>query len=182
MQKKNISKYLFIFALLALCLASTYHSALYDKYQSIYNLYFSVLTVLAIAGTFYFLYSVTMNTIRDARQKAELQDLEQRPETPEGAESDSSPPPPADQLSLQQDMKQKLEVYHGLMQAQAYDKAAVCLETLTSNFQHQRFHPVCNNNLINAILDSKRQLAAEHNVQTSFQLLLPEKMNIENSV
>ena len=78
-------------------------------------------------------------------------------------------------------MKQKLEVYHGLMQAQAYDKAAVCLETLTSNFQQERFHPVCNNNLINAILDSKRQLAAEHNVQTSFQLLLPEKMNIENS-
>lgn len=180
MQKKNISKYLFIFALLALCLASTYHSALYDKYQSIYNLYFSVLTVLAIAGTFYFLYSVTMNTIRDARQKAELQALEQQQKL-QKEQNQTLARRRQQALSLQQDMKQKLEVYHGLMQAQAYDKAAVCLETLTSNFQQERFHPVCNNNLINAILDSKRQLAAEHNVQTSFQLLLPEKMNIENS-
>ena len=180
MQKKNISKYLFIFALLALCLASTYYSALYDKYQSIYNIYFSVLTVLSIAGAFYFLYSVTMNTIRDARQKAELQALEQQQKL-QKEQNQALTHRRQQTLALQQDMKQKLEVYHTLMQEQAYDNASLCLETLTSNFQQERFRPVCNNNLINAILDSKRQLAAKHKIQTSFQLLLPEKMNIENS-
>ena len=180
MKKKNISKYFFIFALLALCLASTYHRALYDKYQSIYNLYFSLLTVLAIAGAFYFLYSVTMNTIKDAHQKAELLALEQQQKL-QKEQNQALAQRRQQTLDLQQDMKQKLEVYHTLMKEHDYDKASTCLETLTSNFQRERFRPVCNNNLINGILDSKRQQAAKRNIQTSFKLLFPEKMNIESS-
>ena len=62
-----------------------------------------------------------------------------------------------------------------------YEEAAICLEALTSHFQKERFHPICSDNLINAILDSKRQIAARYNIRTSFQLLLPENSAIENS-
>ena len=62
-----------------------------------------------------------------------------------------------------------------------YEEAARCLEELTSTFQKERFHPICGDNLINAILDSKRQTASQYNIRTSFQLLLSEKMKIETS-
>lgn len=62
-----------------------------------------------------------------------------------------------------------------------YEEAAVCLEALTSRFQKERFHPICSDNLINAILDSKRQIATRYNIRTSFQLLLPENSAIESS-
>lgn len=62
-----------------------------------------------------------------------------------------------------------------------YEEAAICLEALISHFQKERFHPICSDNLINAILDSKRQIAARYNIRTSFQLLLPENSAIENS-
>lgn len=63
-----------------------------------------------------------------------------------------------------------------------YEEAARCLEKLTSTFQKERFHPICGDNLINAILDSKRQTASQYNIRTSFQLLLPEKMKIGTTI
>ena len=84
-------------------------------------------------------------------------------------------------LSLQENMQKDLHTYETLMDNGQFEEAARYLEKLTSTFQKERFHPICGDNLINAILDSKRQTASQYNIRTSFQLLLPEKMKIGTS-
>lgn len=180
MKKKHTQKYILIFVILTLCLSLVYHSALYSDIRPIYSLYTSTTSVLAIAGTFYLLYAITRDTMKDARQEAELLALEQQ-EKLQKEQSETLAGRRRQTLALQQDMQQKLNVYEELMEHKEYEKAASCLDALTDSFQQERFHPVCNNNLINAILNSKRQIAEQHGIRTSFQLLLPEKMNIENS-
>ena len=180
MKKKHTQKYILIFVMLALCMSLTYHSALYSDIRPIYSLYTSTTSVLAIAGTFYLLYAITRDTMKDARQEAELLALEQQ-EKLQKEQSETLAGRRRQTLALQQDMQQKLNVYEELMEHKEYEKAASCLDALTDSFQQERFHPVCNNNLINAILNSKRQIAEQHGIRTNFQLLLPEKMNIENS-
>nr|WP_296156552.1 sensor histidine kinase [uncultured Blautia sp.] len=180
MKKKHMQKYILIFVMLALCMSLTYHSALYSDIRPIYSLFTSTTSVLAIAGTFYLLYAITRDTMKDARQEAELLALEQQ-EKLQKEQSETLAGRRRQTLALQQDMQQKLNVYEELMEHKEYEKAASCLDALTDSFQQERFHPVCNNNLINAILNSKRQIAEQHGIRTNFQLLLPEKMNIENS-
>ena len=180
MKKKHTQKYILIFVILTLCLSLIYHSALYSDIRPIYSLYTSTTSVLAIAGTFYLLYAITRDTMKDARQEAELLALEQQ-EKLQKEQSETLAGRRRQTLALQQDMQQKLNVYEELMEHKEYEKAASCLDALTDSFQQERFHPVCNNNLINAILNSKRQIAEQHGIRTNFQLLLPEKMNIENS-
>ena len=180
MKKKHTQKYIQIFVILTLCLSLIYHSALYSDIRPIYSLYTSTTSVLAIAGTFYLLYAITRDTMKDARQEAELLALEQQ-EKLQKEQSETLAGRRRQTLALQQDMQQKLNVYEELMEHKEYEKAASCLDALTDSFQQERFHPVCNNNLINAILNSKRQIAEQHGIRTNFQLLLPEKMNIENS-
>ena len=180
MKKKHTQKYILIFVILTLCLSLIYHSALYSDIRPIYSLFTSTTSVLAIAGTFYLLYAITRDTMKDARQEAELLALEQQ-EKLQKEQSETLAGRRRQTLALQQDMQQKLNVYEELMEHKEYEKAASCLDALTDSFQQERFHPVCNNNLINAILNSKRQIAEQHGIRTNFQLLLPEKMNIENS-
>lgn len=180
MKKKHTQKYILIFVILTLCLSLIYHSALYSDIRPIYSLYTSTTSVLAIAGTFYLLYAITRDTMKDARQEAELLALEQQ-EKLQKEQSETLAGRRRQTLALQQDMQQKLNVYEELMEHKEYEKAASCLDALTDSFQQERFHPVCNNNLINAILNSKRQIAEQHGIRTNFQLLLPEKMNVENS-
>ena len=180
MKKKHTQKYILIFVILTLCLSLIYHSALYSDIRPIYSLFTSTTSVLAIAGTFYLLYAITRDTMKDARQEAELLALEQQ-EKLQKEQSETLAGRRRQTLALQQDMQQKLNVYEELMEHKEYEKAASCLDALTDSFQQERFHPVCNNNLINAILNSKRQIAEQHGIRTNFQLLLPEKMNVENS-
>lgn len=180
MKKKHTKKYILIFVILTLCLSLIYHSALYSDIRPIYSLFTSTTSVLAIAGTFYLLYAITRDTMKDARQEAELLALEQQ-EKLQKEQSETLAGRRRQTLALQQDMQQKLNVYEELMEHKEYEKAASCLDALTDSFQQERFHPICNNNLINAILNSKRQIAEQHGIRTNFQLLLPEKMNVENS-
>lgn len=82
---------------------------------------------------------------------------------------------------MQQSMKEKLHTYEALMNEGSYEEATLYLEELTSTFQKEQFRPICSDTLLNAILTSKRQKAAQYNIQTSFQLLIPENLNIESS-
>lgn len=43
-----------------------------------------------------------------------------------------------------------------------------------ADFQHTRLHPYCEDNLILAILESKRLMAEQSNIQVDYQILLPE--------
>ena len=125
----------------------------------------------------YLLYSITNDTLKDARQEAELLALNQQQKLKE-QQNQTLASRRQQTLSLQENVQRDLHTYETLMDNGQYEEAARCLEKLTSTFQKERFHPICGDNLINAILDSKRQTASQYNIRTSFQLLLPEKMKI----
>ena len=44
-----------------------------------------------------------------------------------------------------------------------------------------RFHPYCQNNLLQAILEGKRLRAEQEHIQVSYEILLPEKISINTT-
>ena len=183
MKKSKITKqFPVLFLLLILlvpCICLVYHSTLNGDEQP-YSVISSIAAIFSILGIFYFLYTVTMNTLKDSRQKAELLILEeqQRMKSDQNAALTKCR---QETLALQQSMKQKLLTYESLMNEHRYEEATRYLEELTSDFQKERFHPICSDTLLNAILTNKRQVAVQYNIQTSFQLLLLENPKIESS-
>lgn len=161
------------------CICIIYYSVLDDNNSS-YAVFSSIVSILSIISAFYFLYFITMNTMKDSRQKAELLILEkqQRIKNDQNATLIKRR---QETLAMQQSMKEKLHTYEALMNEGSYEEATLYLEELASTFQKERFRPICSDTLLNAILTSKRQKAVQYNIQTSFQLLIPENLNIESS-
>lgn len=182
MNNRIIRKAIFILIPItaSICLYCIFHDELSTGITPVYTLLMSFASVLSIAGLFYLLYSVTNDTLKDARQEAELLALSQQQKLKE-QQILTLANRRQQTLSLQENVQRYLHTYETLMDNGKYEEAALCLEELTSTFQKKRFHPICGDNLINAILDSKRQTASQYNIRTTFQLLLPEKMKIETS-
>lgn len=182
MNNRIIRKAIFILLPVTVCICfyCIFHDELSAGVTPVFTLLISFASVLSIAGLFYLLCSITNDTLKDARQEAELLALNQQQKLKE-QQSQTLASHRQQTLSLQENVQRDLHTYETLMDNGQYEEAARCLEELTSTFQKERFHPICGDNLINAILDSKRQTASQYNIRTSFQLLLPEKMKIETS-
>lgn len=182
MNNRIIRKAIFILLPITVCICfyCIFHDELSAGVTPVFTLLMSFASVLSIAGLFYLLYSITNDTLKDARQEAELLALNQQQKLKEQQNLTLSSRR-QQTLSLQENVQKDLHTYETLMDNGQYEEAALCLEELTSTFQKERFHPICGDNLVNAILDSKRQTASQYNIRTSFQLLLPEKMKIETS-
>ena len=180
MHNKFIQKMILLFLLISLPLYCMFYNEFSGKSLSAYMPYVFIASLLSIAALLYLLYSMTRSALKSARQEAELLALEQQQKLKE-QQTKALADRRQQTLSLWEHMKEDLLVYRNLMDHEQYTEAASYLENLTSRFQEERFHPICSDNLINAILDSKRQIASQYNIRTSFQLLLPEKSNIENS-
>lgn len=182
MNNRIIRKAIFILIPITACICfyCIFHDELSAGVTPVFTLLMSFASVLSIAGLFYLLYSITNDTLKDARQEAELLALNQQQKLKE-QQSQTLASRRQQTLSLQENVQRNLHTYETLMDNGQYEEASRCLEELTSTFQKKRFHPICGDNLINAILDSKRQTASQYNIRTTFQLLLPEKMKIETS-
>lgn len=182
MNNRIIRKAIFILLPVTICICfyCIFHDELSAGATPVFTLLMSFASVLSIAGLFYLLYSITNDTLKDARQEAELLALNQQQKLKE-QQSQTLASRRQQTLSLQENVQRDLHTYETLMDNGQYEEAVRCLEELTSTFQKERFHPICGDNLINAILDSKRQIASQYNIRTTFQLLLPEKMKIETS-
>ncbi len=182
MNNRIIRKAIFILIPITACICfyCIFHDELSAGVTPVFTLLMSSASVLSIAGLFYLLYSITNDTLKDARQEAELLALNQQQKLKE-QQSQTLASRRQQTLSLQENVQRNLHTYETLMDNGQYEEASRCLEELTSTFQKKRFHPICGDNLINAILDSKRQTASQYNIRTTFQLLLPEKMKIETS-
>ena len=182
MNNRIIRKAIFILLPVTICICfyCIFHDELSAGATPVFTLLMSFASVLSIAGLFYLLYSITNDTLKDARQEAELLALNQQQKLKE-QQSQTLASRRQQTLSLQENVQRDLHTYETLMDNGQYEEAARRLEELTSTFQKERFHPICGDNLINAILDSKRQIASQYNIRTTFQLLLPEKMKIETS-
>lgn len=59
------------------------------------------------------------------------------------------------------------------------ENAQKLIHTSLETFQRERFHPYCEDNLILAILESKRMLAKHAGIQVDYQIFLPEKSVIQ---
>ena len=182
MNNRIIRKAIFILLPVTLCICfyCIFHDELSAGVTPVFTLLISFASVLSIAGLFYLLYSITNDILKDARQEAELLALNQQQKLKE-QQNQTLASRRHQTLSLQENVQRDLHTYETLMDNGQYEEAAHYLERLTFTFQKERFHPICGDNLINAILDSKRQTASQYNIRTSFQLLLPEKMKIETS-
>ena len=168
-----------IVILMSQCICIIFHSVLDDNNSS-YAVFSSVVSIFSILSAFYFLYFITMNTMKDSRQKAELLILEKQQRI-KNDQNVTLTKCRQETLAMQQNMKEKLLIYESLMDEGRYEDATLYLEELTSTFQKERFRTICSDTLLNAILTSKRQKAVQYNIQTSFQLLIPENLNIESS-
>ena len=84
-------------------------------------------------------------------------------------------------LKTQQQFIKKLQTIQNLLHINDFENAhkLIC-ETLES-FQHDRFHPYCEDNLILAILESKRTFAQYLGIQVYYKIFLPEKSIIQSS-
>ena len=84
-------------------------------------------------------------------------------------------------LNIQKNMQERIEVFQSLLTSGNYSAADSCLRETISNFQQERYHPCCQDNLLNAILDGKKKLASREHIQVDYEILLPENCRIPDT-
>lgn len=152
---------------------------LLEHYSTTYLDLFFLLTCLIAIFVYYCLYRIIMQLFIETKTttKFELLKTQQTLNT--------------EQLYLIQQKKDSyLKTYTTFTETlqaiyTALDEKNSCkAKELTDNFlavfQHTRLHPYCEDNLILAILDSKRLIAEQYNIQVDYQLILPENSIIES--
>ena len=71
--------------------------------------------------------------------------------------------------------------FQALMEQKKYEQADNALRNLNQTFQKERFHPYCQDNLLQAILEGKRLRAEQDHIRASYEILLPEKLSIDTT-
>ena len=82
--------------------------------------------------------------------------------------------------SFQSGIQKELMEFQTMLQEQKYASAHHKLSELTSNFENQRFHPYCNDNLIHAILEGKKMVAARYHIDVHYKITLPDTSSISS--
>lgn len=81
--------------------------------------------------------------------------------------------------ALQTKTKSALTHIQNLLSNHKYSEAAAALDRFSHAFQKERFHPYCQDNLIQAILEGKKLRAEQYHIQVSYEIFLPDKLSIE---
>lgn len=76
---------------------------------------------------------------------------------------------------------QELQDFQILLEQGKYEQADTAIRNLNQTFQKKRFHPYCQNNLLQAILEGKRLRAEQEHIHISYEILLPEKISINTT-
>ena len=76
---------------------------------------------------------------------------------------------------------QELQDFQLLLEQGKYEQADTAIRNLNQTFQKERFHPYCQNNLLQAILEGKRLRAEQEHIHISYEILLPEKISINTT-
>ena len=84
-------------------------------------------------------------------------------------------------LKFQEQFTETLQKAQKLLHAGNCEKTHKLIHTALETFQNDRFHPYCEDNLILAILESKRLFAQHLGIHTDYKIFLPEKSNIQSS-
>lgn len=79
---------------------------------------------------------------------------------------------------LQRKTESALTHIQDLLSNHKYPEAAAALDSFSQTFQKERFHPYCQDNLIQAILEGKKLRAEQYHIQVSYEIFLPDKLSI----
>ena len=97
-----------------ICFYCIFHDELSAGVTPVFTLLISFASVLSIAGLFYLLYSITNDTLKDARQEAELLALNQQQKLKE-QQNQTLASRRQQTLSLQENVQRDLHTYETLM-------------------------------------------------------------------
>ena len=126
------------------------------------------------------IYLLARRSLKNAQEEAKFQAL-QKQEQLQKEQEQLFVSRKQETLEFQQSTIRKLETLQNYLKMNEYDKIQDYLPAITDDFQRERFHPICQDSLINAILADKRFLAMQKNIKVTYEVLLPEKSNIPSS-
>lgn len=124
-----------------------------------------------------FLYRMLSTVIKESNTEIELSSLQKQKHL-EQEQENSLQIRKQDTLNFQTKTIQKLMVFQSFLEQGMYKQADAAIKDLNQTFQKERFHPYCQNNLLQAILEGKRIRAEQNHIQVSYEILLPENLSI----
>ena len=143
------------------------------NYTTKYLNFFFLLTFLIAVVVCYCLYRLIMQLFVETKKTAEFELLKEQQALN------------TEHLKLMQQQKEfslksytafskNLQAINAALNEHDPDRAKQLTDSFLSDFQHTRLHPCCEDNLILAILESKRLVAEQSNIQVDYHILLPE--------
>ena len=171
--KKNIKLiplFLFLFVFQLLYFLSTIYTEKIDHMFLILAVFMVLICIL--------LYSVLSDVLKKSNTEMELAFLQKQKQLKQ--EQDYSLQiRRQDTRDFQIKTVQGLQDFQSLLEQEKYEQADTAIRNLNQTFQKERFHPYCQNNLLQAILEGKRLRAEQKHIQVSYEILLPEKISID---
>lgn len=175
---KNKFTFIYIISVLAVQISATIASFPVETFPSQLYYLITMLTFnISLITIAFSLYQVVIQTIKNAQASTKFTLLShQQHLLREQAKSISLHR--NNFAKTQKKLYSNLEQISFLLENQDYPQASQNLHTLTENFQEQRFHPICQNSLLNAILANKRDIAINDGISVNYNILLPTELNI----
>ena len=136
--------------------------------------------LISMALAYRSIYLLAQRSLKNAQEEAKFQAL-QKQEQLQKEQEQLFVSRKQETLAFQQATIRKLETLQNYLKTNEYDKIQDYLPAITDDFQRERFHPICQDSLINAILADKRFLAMQKNIKVTYEVLLPESSNILSS-
>ncbi len=115
---------------------------------------------LFLALTYRRIYLLARRSLKNAQEEAKFQAL-QKQEQLQKEQEQLFVSRKQETLAFQQATIRKLQTLQNYLKTNEYDKIQDYLPAITDDFQRERFHPICQDSLINAILADKRFLAMQ---------------------
>ena len=173
--KKNIKLiplFLFLFVFQLLYFLSTIYTEKIDHMFLILAVFIILICIL--------LYCVLSDVLKKSNTEMELAFLQKQKQLKQ--EQDYSLQiRRQDTRDFQTKTVQELQDFQILLEQGKYEQADTAIRNLNQTFQKDRFHPYCQNNLLQAILEGKRLRAEQKHIQVSYEILLPEKISINTT-
>lgn len=173
--KKNIKLiplFLFLFVFQLLYFLSTIYTEKIDSMFLILAVFMIIISVL--------LYRMLSDVLKKSDIETELSFLQKQKQLKQ--EQDYSL-----QIRRQNSQDFQFKTVQGLLDFQTllkqekYEQADDAIRNLNRTFQKERFHPYCQNNLLQAILEGKRLRARQNHIQVSYEILLPEELSVDTA-
>ena len=145
-----------------------------------YVLFCQIMLLFFLVLTYRRIYLLARRSLKNAQEEEKFQAL-QKQEQLQKEQEQLFVSRKQETLAFQQTTIQKLQTLQNYLKTNEYDKIQDYLPSITDDFQRERFHPICQDSLINAILADKRFLAMQKNIKVTYEVLLPEKSSIPSS-